>query len=389
MRLDLPKPYPPGSLRIHSATHVRADGRTLLFFAGSNYLGLTWHPALRRAMVSALKHGPLQPNGSRATTGEHRAYRDLEATIARFFGAEGAALVTNGYAAPIAACQALRTEYSHVLLDQGAHACVADGARLSGKPVVRFDTGNDVDLQRRLARLPAAARPLVATDGTFGVRGGVAPLDRYLAVLPKHGWLLVDDAHGGGTVGPGGRGAVALFGLRDPRIVQAFSLAKAFGVAGGAVVGTAECAEAVRTKASVFVGSTSMLIAAVVAAKAAVQLVAASPSRVRRLQANARLLHESLPAAPEIRSDPRTPATGVYPSSPAQAAALRKSLLAAGILPSWIRYLQGPPGGFFRFAVCSEHTPFQVRQFAAAVRAGLGASPGGSETRPMRPMIVR
>ncbi|MGH8019387.1 MAG: aminotransferase class I/II-fold pyridoxal phosphate-dependent enzyme, partial [Opitutaceae bacterium] len=369
--------------RIASATHVHADGRSLLFFAGSNYLGLTWHPVLRRAMRSVLqKNHPLHPNGSRATTGEHRVYRELEATVARFFGAQGAALVSSGYAAPIAACQALRAEFSHVLLDATAHACVADAARLSGKPVVRFATDDAAALRRRLAKLPTGARPLVATDGTLGVRGGVAPLDRYLAALPKHGWLLVDDAHGGGTVGPGGRGAVALFGLRDPRIVQTFSLAKAFGVAGGVVVGTAECAEAVRTKASVLVGSTSMLLAAAVAAKAAIRLVATSASRVGRLQKNMRLLHESLPAAPEVRSDPRTPATGVYPSSPGQAAALRKALLAAGILPSWICYLQGPSGGFFRFALCSEHTPAQVRHLAAAIRAGLSAGPRGPAARP-------
>lgn len=371
MRLERVKPYPPGSLRILSATHVEADGRKLLFFAGSNYLGLTWHPALRRAMAGALEHGALHWNGSRATTGEHPAYRELESAVARYFRVSDAALVASGYVAPIAACQALRDECSHVLLDAGAHPCVFDGARLSGKPTIRFSTADARDLRRRLAKLPRAARPLIATDGTYGVRGGVAPLDRYLAALPPRGWLLVDDAHGGGSVGAGGRGAVALFGLRDRRIVQAFSLAKAFGVTGGVVVGTPEVVAAVRTKASTFVGSTSMPVAVAAAARAALRLVSASPARVRRLQANAELLHQLLPARPEVHSDPRTPASGVYPSSPEQAAALRTALLAAGVFPSWIRYLRGLAAGFFRFAVSSEHTGAQVRQLAAAIRAGL------------------
>ncbi len=370
-----PAPYPPGSLTLLDATHVRTGGRTLLFFAGSNYLGLTWHPALRRAMAGALEHGALHWNGSRATTGEHPAYGELESVIARFFRAAGAVLVSSGYAAPLAACQAMRDECSHVLLDAGAHPCVADGARLSGRPTVRFAAGDADELRRRLARLRSDARPLIATDGTHGVRGGVAPLAHYLAALPRRGWLVVDDAHGGGTVGPGGRGAVALLGLSDPRIVQTFSLAKAFGVAGGAVVGPSDVIHAVRAKAAIFAGSTAMPVAVAVAAAAAIRLVAAEPARVSRLQANTSLLHRHLPARPEVKSDPHTPALGIHPSSPGQAAALRAALLGAGILPSWIRYLCGPSGGFFRFALCSEHTSAQVRQLAAALRRGLEARP--------------
>lgn len=381
MKLELPKPYPPGSLRLVDATHVRVGGRRLLFFAGSNYLGLTWHPILRRAMAPALKAGAIHWNGSRATTGEHPAYRELESVIARFFRADDAALVSSGYAAPIAACQGLREEYSHVLLATDAHACVVDGARLSGKPTIRFSPSEDGDLRRRLAKLPRNARPLIATDGTYGVRGGVAPLAHHLAALPQRGWLLVDDAHGGGAVGPGGRGAIALLSLRDPRIVQTFSLAKAFGVAGGAVVGAGELIDTVRAKASIFVGSTGMPVAVAAAATAAVRLVASSPGRVRRLQENARLLHRRLAHRPEVKNDPNTPAFGIHPSSPQQAAALPVALLAVGILPSWIRYLRGPSDGLFRFALCSEHTSAQVLQLAAAIERGLDARVRATRSR--------
>lgn len=123
--------------------------------------------------------------------------------------------------------------------------------------------------------------------------------------------------------------------------------------------------------APAFVGTTAIPLAVIAAARAALRMLRLGRVPVRRFQANARLLHESLPGRPEIRGDPRTPATAVYPSSTPQAAALRRALLAAGILPSWIRYPTGPATGFFRFAVSGA----QVRRLAAAIRAGLTDSP--------------
>lgn len=126
--------------------------------------------------------------------------------------------------------------------------------------------------------------------------------------------------------------------------------------------------------APAFVGTRVMPLVVVAVARAALRMVRLGRAPVRRFQANARLLHASLPDRPEISGDPRTPATAVYPSSAPQAAALRRALLAAGILPSWTRYPTGPAAGFFRFAVSGAHTPAQVRRLAAAVRVGLAVS---------------
>ena len=370
-------PERPFSLSTHApldfvdATHVRVGRRALLYFAGTNYLGLGRHPQILEAMRKALEAGMTQPGASRATTGEHRLYREAETALAKFFRLPAAALVPSGYLAPLAAVHALRPYSTHVLLGDQAHACVQDAAVIAGLPAQRFTQGGTADLRKCLRTLPRSARPLILTDGTFGTRGGIAPLRDYLAALPKCGWLLVDDAHGAGVVGPGGRGAIAHFGLRDPRIVQTISLAKAFGVGGGAVLGDAKLMDALRGRAAAFVGSTSMPLAIAAGVMAGLNVLRAEPRRVRRLQTNAQRLHELLPSHAEIFSSSLTPITAIIPSAPARAEAMRVALLRAGIYPPFIRYLSGPATGFFRLAVSSEHTTDDIECLASAVAVGL------------------
>ncbi len=353
------------------ATHVRLAGRRLLYFAGCNYLGLSWHSAVRRALARAAEGPMLQPGASRATTGEQTCYRQFERRLARVFSVENTAYVTSGYLAPIAACQSLRESVTHVLLDDHAHPCVSDGAVLTGKIVNRFPHADPGALRAAVRSLPRNARPLVACDGTYGIRGGVTPLDAYLDALPRRGFLLVDDAHGAGTVGPRGRGIVELFGLCDPRIIQTISLAKAFGVSGGAVLGSHERIVAVREKAAGFIGTTSPLRPVIAALEASLRIFQKHPQLFARLQSNVALLNHLLPGRAAIIGDPRTPVVGVFPTSLAQAEALRTALLRAEIFPPFIRYVTGPGTGFFRFALSALHTPAEIRLLARTIAGSL------------------
>lgn len=359
------------ALRFVDDTHVRSGGRTLLAFAGCNYLALAWHPALGNAISKAAGRGPIQTGASRRTTGEHPTYLKTERTIAKFFGTEAAAFTATGYLASIAAAQSLREEITCVLLDAGAHACVKDGAQLTGQRVIEFPNCDWTALKKALGKLSKGERPLIATDGTFATRGGLAPLDQYLRLLPKSGFLLVDDAHGAGAVGPGGRGAAAHFGIRDPRLILSVTFAKAFAVAGGAVLGTGEIIERVRAKAGAYIGSTAQPLAVVSAVETAVRLVSRSPKRVRQLQTSAAHLASLLKGLPEVLCDTRSPILAVHPANPDRAERLRLTLLKGGIFPSWIQYPGGPGGGFFRFAVNAAHTEDELTRLASAIRSVL------------------
>lgn len=341
--------------------------------SGCDYLGLSEDPVIRQAWLEACAEGPLQTGASRATTGDHPAYRRAEAAIAEFLGEPAALLTATGYLASLAVGQGLRDRATHLVVDAGAHACVQDGVRLSGLPVTVFTSGDPRALKSALGRLPESARPLVATDGVHGIRGGMAPLKAYLDALPASGWLWVDDAHGIGAVGPTGRGAAEALGLRDDRLIRSVTFSKALAVAGGAVIGPAPIVEEIRSRAGAYLGSSAPPLAMAAAVTAALARVDRLPGRVRRLQALLRRFSGALPDRPEILNDPRTPVTAIHPCDADQARRLDEALSAAGFVPPWIRYPGGPAGGFLRIALRANLSAGIVDRLASAVRSGLGA----------------
>ena len=342
-----------------------------IVISGCDYLGLSDDAVIREAWLKASANGPLQTGASRATTGDHPLYRRAEKAIADFLNEPAAVLTATGYLASLAVAQGLRDQATHVVVDASAHNCVQDGARLSGLPILSFASGDARALRSVLSNLPPSARPLVATDGVYGIRGGMAPLNEYLLALPASGWLWVDDAHGLGSVGPTGRGSPEFFGLRDSRLIRSVTFSKALGVAGGAVIGDASLMEHVRTRAGAYLGSSAPPLAIAAAITAAVVRVHRLPGRVRRLQELARRFSNALPSRPEILNDSRTPVTAIHPRDAAQAQRLTEALTQAGFVPPWIRYPGGPGGGFFRIALKATHSRSQMDRLSRAIRVGL------------------
>ena len=342
-----------------------------IVISGCDYLGLSDDAVIREAWLKASANGPLQTGASRATTGDHPLYRRAEKAIADFLNEPAAVLTATGYLASLAVAQGLRDQATHVVVDASAHNCVQDGARLSGLPILSFASGDARALRSVLSNLPPSARPLVATDGVYGIRGGMAPLNEYLLALPTSGWLWVDDAHGLGSVGPTGRGSPEFFSLRDSRLIRSVTFSKALGVAGGAVIGDASLMEHVRTRAGAYLGSSAPPLAIAAAIAAAVVRVDKLPGRVRRLQELARRFSNALPSRPEILNDSRTPVTAIHPRDAAQAQRLTEALTQAGFVPPWIRYPGGPGGGFFRIALKATHSRSQMDRLSRAIRVGL------------------
>ena len=266
--------------------------------------------------------------------------------------------------------QAFRGEFTHVLLDTRAHMSVADAAVLLGAKVVAFAHRDVADFTRQLRGLGTGARPIAFTDGMFSHDGSVAPLAEYLAALPAHAALLVDDAHGAGVLGERGRGTPSHCGVRDARVIQTVTLSKAFGAFGGAIVGSRAVAEAVLTKSRCFTGATPVPLPLAAGALESLRVFRAHPALQTRLHDNAAWLKERLRAGGMELPDAPGPIVPVIPASAQAAARLKRRLLAAGIHPPFIRYPGGPESGYFRFVVSSEHTRAQL---AALTQAFVGA----------------
>ena len=362
---DLPEP-----LRPASSTQVWWHGRRLTYFGGCDYYRMSVHPAVKAAAAAALTRHGVGVAASRLTTGNHPLYEELEAWLARFLRLPGALVVGSGYAANLVVAQALAGEVTHVWLDARAHASLRDAAALLGCPVVEFRHRDPADLRRRLARLPRGARPAVLTDGLFAHDGSLAPLADYLALLPADGWLVVDDAHGLGVAGEHGRGTLEACGVADARVVVCGTLSKAFGGFGGVVAGDTAFLRRIRDRSRAFGASTPPPLPAVAAALAGGRLIAGDAALRARLRAKAACVRAAAREAGWAAPEPDTPILALVPRDPVEAARWRRRLLARGIYPTLIRYPGGPPGGYFRFAISSEHRAVELAGLIEVLRAG-------------------
>lgn len=334
---------------------VRWRHRRLLYFSGCDYFRLARDPQVAAAMRSALKEHGLNAAASRITTGNQSIYHTLESALARFFGANAALLLPDGYLAPLAVAQALRGEYTHALVDELSHGALRDAARLTGCPVRFFKHRNAADLARIIARCGKKSRPLVLTDGLFAHDGSVAPLQSYLKILPSRGLILVDDAHGGGVLGKNGQGTLAHENVRRGRIVQCITLSKAFGVFGGAVLASPALQRKIISESWIFKGSTPLPPPLAGAALMALKILRHEPQRRRRLEANTRWLRDVLRNAGWPMADLPGPIVRLPLLNAADVRLLKKQLLAADIYPPFINYGTAAPG-VFRFVISSEHT---------------------------------
>lgn len=347
-------------LRQVDRTFVLWKGRRLIYFGGCDYFRLASHPVVLAAVREGLKAHGLNVAASRMTTGNHPLYEQLERRLAQFFGAESAVLVSSGYLTNRVAARALAGSFTHALLDEGAHSCLEEAAEALGCPVRRFKHRDLGDFNRVLKRCGPTARPIVLTDGLFARDGEVAPLPAYLAALPPGGAILLDDAHGAGTLGRTGRGTTEYLGVSPRRVIRTITLSKAFGVYGGAILGPAPLRDRIHTRSEAFVGNTPLPLPLASGALQALGLLRRDRSLRARLLRNTARVKSALRQAGWGLTDTPAPIIPFRPRDATEAAALCRALLRRGIYPSFIRYPGGPADGYFRFALSSEHTREQL-----------------------------
>lgn len=351
-------------------TCVRYRGRKLVYFGGCDYFRLSSHPAMLRAIGEGLRRYGLNVAASRTTTGNHPLYEQLEASLAEFFGAESAVLVSSGYLTGQVAAQALAGQFSHVLVDERAHACLSDAARILDCPILKFQHRTVAAAAAAARQCGPQARLLLITDGLFAHDGQVAPLDLYLRRLPRRTWFLVDDAHAAGVLGRRGRGTAEHLGVPTDRIVQTVTLSKAFGGYGGAVLGPKAVRDAVIARSRTFTGNTPLPLPLAFAATRALTLLAPGTGLRDRLARNVHQVKTALRQAGFANLDGCGPIVSLVPATTTELDQLKSRLLKHGIYPSHIRYPGGPAIGYFRFAISSEHTRTQLDALVGALIDG-------------------
>jgi len=266
------------------------DGRRVLNFCSNNYLGLANHPRLAEAAKKAIDQYGVGPGAVRIISGTNDLHIELEKRIAEFKGVEAAITFQSGFTANLATISALVGKEDVIFTDRLNHASIIDGCRLSGGKIIPYEHCDVASLEAVIKEnLPQFRRAIIITDGVFSMDGDVAPLDRICDVAKKYNILLmVDDAHGEGVLGRGGRGIVDHFGLHGKVDVEVGTLSKAFGVVGGLVAGNETIIEWLRQRGRPFMFSSAVTPPDVAACIAAIDLLEGSTELVDRLWDNAR-----------------------------------------------------------------------------------------------------
>ena len=354
---------------------VVVDGRRVLNFCSNNYLGLANHPKLIQAAKEAMDRYGVGPAAVRPIAGTTSLHVELDRRLAAFKGVEAAVTFQSGFNANAGTIPALVGREDVIFSDELNHASIIDGCRLSRATVVRYPH-LDVDALEDLIKehAPRYRRKLIVTDGVFSMDGDIAPLDRLAEVAKRHGCILmVDDAHGEGVLGRGGRGIVDHFGLHGVVDIEVGTLSKAFGVVGGVVAGRRHLVDWLRQRGRPFLFSSAMTIPDVAACLAALDILESSTELVDRLWENARYFKEQMRALGFDTGQSQTPITPVMLGEAHLAQTFSRRLFEEGVFATAIGYPTVPKGAArIRVMPSAAHTKedldFGLRAFAKVGR---------------------
>ena len=345
------------------------DGKKVLNFCSNNYLGLANHPNLIEAAALAMQKYGIGPGAVRSIAGTMQIHKDLEERLARFKGVEAAVVLQSGFSANTAVIPVLAGKGDLIISDELNHASIIDGSRLSGAAIERYAHADVADLERVIVQTKAQYRRLlVITDGVFSMDGDLAPLEEIFVVTSRHEvMLMVDDAHGEGVVGRGGRGIVDHFGLHGKVDVEVGTLSKAFGVVGGIVAGSAKVIDLVRQRGRPFLFSSATPPADVAACIAAVDLLETSTELVDRLWANARYFQDQLRKMGLDTGHSETPITPVMLGEAPLAQQFSRELFAENIFAMSLGFPTVPKGkARIRVMISAAHSQDDLNQGLAA-----------------------
>jgi glycine C-acetyltransferase len=349
---------------------LTVNDQRVLNFCSNNYLGLANHPRLVAAAHTALDEYGVGPTAVRSIAGTMSLHVELERRLAAFKGVEATISFQSGFNANLATIPALVGKGDVIFSDRLNHASIIDGCRLSGAKIVAYDHCSPDSLRAtiQVERQAGFRRALIVTDGVFSMDGDVAPLDKIQAIAEAESiMLMVDDAHGEGVLGYGGRGIVDHFHLHGKVDVEVGTLSKAFGVMGGVVAGDKTIVEWLRQRGRPFLFSSALTVPDVAACLAAVDVLEDSTELVERLWDNAKYFKAEMQALGFDTGLSTTPITPVMLGEAPLAQQFSRSLFERGVFAMAIGFPSVPQGkARIRVMLSAAHSRDDLNQGLAA-----------------------
>lgn len=352
---------------------LMVDGKRVLNFCSNNYLGLANHPRLCEAATQAIKTFGVGPGAVRTIAGTMSKHIELEERLAAFKGVEAAITFQSGFNANLATLPALVGREDVIFSDELNHASIIDGCRLSRAKVARFSHADPDDLRRviREQKEIGFRRALIVTDGVFSMDGDVAPLDEIYEIAAENDYLLmVDDAHGEGVLGEGGRGIVNQFGLHGKVDIEVGTMSKAFGVMGGVVAGKQQIIDWLRQRGRPFLFSSAMTIPDVAACLAAVDLLEETTDLVDQLWENTRYFKREMQSLGFDTGQSTTPITPIMLGEAPLAQDFSRRIFEQGVFAMALGFPTVPRGkARIRVMISAAHSTEDLDQGLETFRA--------------------
>jgi len=324
---------------------ITIEGKDVLNLSSNNYLGFANSQQLKSASQKAIESYGVGPAAVRTIAGTTSLHKELERKLALFKGVESALTFQSGFCANLAVIPAIAGEGDVIFSDELNHASIIDGCRLSMSKAVRYEHCNPEDLHAKIAAEKNAGRKLIITDGVFSMEGDIAPLPEIVAIAEKFEAItMVDDAHGEGVLGRGGRGIVDHFNLHGRIDIEVGTMSKAFGVMGGYIAGSRRVTDYLSQKGRPFLFSSALTAADVAACIAGVDILSASDTPVKSLWENTLFFQDRMRRVGFDLGHTKTPITPVMIGEARVAKEFSQRLFEEGIFAQAIGYPTVPAG---------------------------------------------
>ena len=314
---------------------VMMEGKRRIMLGSNNYLGLTVNQEVIDAGVEAMKKYGTGCSGSRFLNGTLDLHNKLERELADFLGTEDCVTFSTGFQSNLGIISAICGRQDYIFNDRENHASIYDGCKLSYAKVTRYRHNDMADLEKRLAETPIDAGKLIVTDGVFSMSGDICRLPDIAELAHKYkARVMVDDAHGLGVIGKGGRGTASYFGLEKDVDITMGTFSKSLASLGGYMVASAKVCEYVRHNSRPFIFSASLTPASCATARAALKVIREHPEIVERLGDLAEYYRDGLAArgVPTVKAEnKRIPIIPIYTYDAERTLLISKKLFEEGV----------------------------------------------------------
>ena len=345
-------------------TVVTIGGEKVLMFGSNSYLGLTNHPKLKEASKAAIDKYGSGCAGSRFLNGTLDLHLELEEKLAKFVGKEDALVFSTGFQVNLGVLSSIPGRHDYIIMDELDHACIIDGARLSFAKVLKYKHNDMESLEKVLSKTEPGSLKIIAVDGVFSMEGDLAKLPEISALAKKYqASIFVDDAHGLGVMGKGGRGTASHFGLTDEVDMIMGTFSKSLASIGGFIATDKDTINFLKHNARSLIFSASIAPANAASVIAAVDLIEEEPERIDKLWSNTHYAMDGLRNAGFDIGHTVTPIIPIYVRDDFKTFKLTKMLLEEGVFVNPVISPAVPSSSsLIRYSLMSTHTHEQIQE---------------------------